>query len=85
MASGGGRKGGEKKITEFLTHPAVERRLASSTRNQAMVARVIGDWGQVIGVKPSLFTMPQCFGRQLEPQSKGRVFLDPFLKSPAIL
>jgi hypothetical protein len=81
MASGGGRKGGEKKITEFLTHPAVERRLASSTRNQAMVAHVIGDWGQTFTV----FTMPQCFGRQLEPQSKGRAFLDPFLKSPAIL
>jgi len=39
----------------------------------------------VFRIKPSLFTMPQCLDRQLEPQSKGRVRLDPFLKPNAIL
>ena len=39
----------------------------------------------MMGVKPSLFTMRQCFDHQLELHSKGRVLLDPFLKSPAVL
>ncbi len=36
MASRDDLKGGEKKITEFLTHLAMEGRVAPSTQNQAM-------------------------------------------------
>lgn len=40
MASREDLKDGEKKITEFLTHLAVEGRVAPSTQNQAMNALV---------------------------------------------